>query len=79
MATLGQEARDEALDKLNRSLTNITPTPAEVESIEALRESAKLLGSQIIAWCPLSWERSLAITHLEETVMWAVKSVVVNQ
>lgn len=78
MATLGQEARDEALDKLYRSLTNITPTLDQVESIEALRESAKLLGAGIIAWCPPSRECSLAITHLEETVMWAVKSLLVN-
>lgn len=66
----------ERLDALNRSLTNITPSPEAVESIEELRAWAKSLGANIIAHCPDTRERSLALTHLEETVMWAVKSLV---
>jgi hypothetical protein len=66
----------ERLAALNRSLTNITPSPEAIERIEQVREWGKALGTAIIAACPDTRERSLALTHLEETVMWAVKSLV---
>ena len=61
---------------LERSLTNITPTPEAIGDIEEVRVWAKTLGAKIIDLCPDTRERSLALTHLEETVMWAVKSLV---
>ena len=69
MATANYEA-------LERSLTNHTPDADTIADIEGLRDSAKELGKAIFAVCPPSRERSLAVTHLEETVMWAVKSMV---
>jgi hypothetical protein len=72
-------ADQDRLDALNRSLTNQAPSPTSIERIENLRETAKDLGEQIIAVCPDTRERSLALTHLEETVMWAVKSIVLHQ
>ena len=41
--------------------------------------AAKALGLAILDAVPPSRERSLAITHLEETVMWAVKALVLHQ
>lgn len=74
----GDPAADERRYRaLVDSLTNHTPAgPEAIERIESLRSSAKELGRHIIANCPDSRERSLALTHLEETVMWAVKSLV---
>jgi len=70
---------DEAqLEALTRSLTNITPGPDGIQRIEEIRTWSKGLGTLIIQNCPYSRERSLALTHLEETVMWAVKSIVVE-
>jgi hypothetical protein len=63
---------------LERSLTNQTPTPEAVARIEAIREHAKALGRVICDECPDSREKSLALTHLEETTMWAVKSIVLE-
>ena len=77
VATTGVPNGYEALE---RSLTNQPPTPqAMVYVIEFLRESAKALGLAILDAVPPSRERSLAITHLEETVMWAVKALVLHQ
>ena len=63
-------------EALKRSLTNHTPPSQVVPMIEEIREHARDLGARIIAVCPDTRERSLALTHLEETVMWAVKSLV---
>lgn len=63
---------------LYRSLSNIRPNDALISDIEEFRTVAKSLGDAIFTFCPHSRERSLALTHLEETVMWAVKSIVVN-
>ena len=63
-------------EMLAKSLTNHTPEQDAILLIEGVRETAKGLGLLIISSCPDGRERSLALTHLEETVMWAVKSLV---
>lgn len=68
----------ERFDQLARSLTNITPTHEEIERIEGIREMAQHLGFNICTSAPDSRERSLALTHLEDCVMWAVKSIVLE-
>lgn len=64
--------------RVYRSLTNHTPDGRTVEAIEAIRRQAKQLANWIIVWSKPSREQSLALTHLEETVMWAVKNLVLN-
>lgn len=71
-----REVDQRLLDRLTTSLTNITPDREQIERIEAVREQAKELAVVICAYCPDSRERSLAATHLEDAVMWAVKSIV---
>lgn len=66
------------IDRIHRSLTNVTPSPAGVERIEHIRSLARDLASAVVLNCPPSRERSLALTHLEETTMWAVKSIVLE-
>lgn len=46
---------------------------------ELLREYAKGLASLIVTSCPSSRERSLALTKLEESVMWANSSIARNE
>lgn len=69
---------DERIAALERSLTNITPDESQIQRIEDMREDAKTLGRSIVAFCPDSRERSLALTHLEDATMWAVKSIVLE-
>jgi hypothetical protein len=66
----------EQLDRLDESLTNQPPTPEAIVDIERLREAAKAYGHLLIELAPNGRERALAITKLEESVMWGVKSIV---
>lgn len=69
------EERKAALD---RSLTNQPPTDAQIDRIEKVRDVAKIFGAIIIHNVHDTRERSLALTHLEETTMWAVKGIVLE-
>jgi len=72
------DQRNALLARIERSLTNVTPTMEGIRKIERIRDLGKLLGGAIVADCPLSREQSLALTHVEEAVMWAVKSIVLD-
>ena len=63
-------------DQINESLTNHSPTADEIGDIESIRTIGKSLGFQFNRYCPDSRERSIAVTKLEEAIMWAVKSIV---
>lgn len=62
-------------ESLRRSMTNVRPSPEAIRLIEAVREEAKRLGDLLFEAVPDCRERSLAFTHLEETVMWGVKGI----
>jgi len=63
-------------DRLDQSLTNHTPTDEQIDNIEALRDAARVYAKALAEYTPSSREQSLAATHLEDSVMWAVKSIV---
>ncbi len=46
---------------------------------ESLRATAKHLAEVMLEYCPESRERSLALTKLEESVMWANASIARNE
>ncbi len=46
---------------------------------EGLRITARLLAEQINSACPESREKSLAITSLQQTIMWANASIAINE
>ena len=48
-----------------------SPNPEQNEFYKRIRNQAKNLAKDFAAYCPDSRERSLAITKLEESVMWA--------
>lgn len=54
------------------------PQEGQAESYERLREEAKELAYSIDALCPNSREKSLAMTKLEESIMWANASIARN-
>jgi len=62
-------------DEVKRSLTNVRPSDQAIRRIESLRAEAKVMVDFIFEFVPECRERSLALTHLEETVMWAVKGI----
>ena len=65
-------------EQLDSSMTNHTPTSQQVQVIERLRAEAKQLGAAILELTPASREQSLAITRLEESLMWSVKGCILN-
>jgi len=63
---------------IENRFTYHSPKEGQPEKYEALRGSAKLMGFQIIHNCPESRERALALTHLEESVMWGNAAIARN-
>ena len=61
---------------LAASLTNHTPTPERIKAIETVRQWADEYALVLDNYVPDSREKSLAKTKLEESVMWAVKAIV---
>ena len=58
--------------------TNFTyhaPSENQVDRYNVLREKAKELAYAIDERCPSSREKSLAMTNLEQAVMWANASI----
>ena len=54
------------------------PTPEKVKVYEDLRGSAKDFAYIIDLSCPNSREKSLAMTKLEEAIMWANAAIARN-
>lgn len=66
--------------RIDKSLTNQPPIDESVGIIfELLREPFKDAAHLIVELVPSCRERSLALTKLEEAVMWAVKAVALHQ
>lgn len=59
------------LDELATRFTYHSPKPTQPERYNTLRGMAKVLAEEIVSSTPESREQSLAITKLEEAVMWA--------
>lgn len=55
-----------------------SPKEGQLAKYEAIREKAKELAYLIDAVCPNSREKSVAMTNLETTVMWANASIARN-
>lgn len=54
------------------------PSPEGLEKITKLREAFSELSRIIEEAAPASREKSVALTNLETTAMWAIKAVVCN-
>lgn len=56
-----------------------SPKEGQPEKYTAIREKAKELAYLIEEICPNSREKSVAITNLETSVMWANASIARNE
>jgi hypothetical protein len=56
---------------LDNRFTYHPPKPGQPNNYEDIRRNARRFAAIINAHCPDSREKSLAITSLEEAVMWA--------
>lgn len=57
--------------ELDCRFTYHPPAPYQLPKFEALREEARRFAGMIVAKTPDSREQALALTALEEAVMWA--------
>lgn len=55
------------------------PKDDQPERYNAIRFEAKAFARSVLKRCPNSRERSLALTKLEEAVMWANASIARNE
>lgn len=70
---------DEDRAYLDRTFTYHSPTGDQAGRYVAIRASARIAAETILLMCPPSRERSLALTNLEQAVMWANASVARTQ
>lgn len=73
---MSQKKLDEVVNSLEYH--PLAGNEAKQEKFEALRTAAIDFAKEIEFYTPESREQSLAFTHLEETLMWAVKSVAIR-
>lgn len=64
---------------LNKNFEYHAPKEGQPQKYAELRSSAKTLAGYVIKNCPDSRERSLALTKIEEAVMWANASIARNE
>lgn len=55
------------------------PKEGQPAKYEEIRETAKKLAYTIECLCPASREKSLAMTNLEQAVMWANSAIARNE
>ena len=66
-------------DQIENSFTYHAPKGTQQERYVKLRDYAKALALDILEMVPPSREQSLAITKLEEAIMWANKGIACNE
>jgi len=64
---------------LETRFTYHAPKERQAERYEELRLFGRRFAAHIMSECPESRERSLAITKIEEAVMWANASIARNE
>jgi hypothetical protein len=67
-----QSATDKVLtERIENDFVYHPPKGDQAERYTRLRGEAKSLALSIASLCPAGREQSLALTHLEQAVMWA--------
>lgn len=64
---------------IEKNFTYYAPKEGQQERCERIRFKAKMLAAYINEKCPDSREKSLAMTKLEEAVMWANAAIARNE
>jgi hypothetical protein len=65
--------------QLDNIFTYHAPQGTQLERYSAIREIAKSAATTINLMCPESREKALALTNLQQTVMWANASIAINE
>lgn len=73
------ELKDEEIARVQKDFSYHAPKGDQAERYVSIRETAGAFALGIMQNCPPSRERSLALTALEECVMWANASIARNE
>lgn len=65
--------------QLENNFTYHPPKGDQAARYEEIRAKGKELATHFLNVCPPSRERSLAITNLEESIMWANAAIARNE
>lgn len=66
-------------EKIEKSFTYHAPKGDQPDRYVLLRDTAKMLANMIVDKVPPGREQALAITKLEECIMWANKGIAVGE
>jgi hypothetical protein len=66
-------------EQIENTFTYHKPFGDQPERYETIRNQAKLMAFAIQNSCPESREKSLALTNLQQAVMWANASIAINE
>lgn len=66
-------------DKIEQNFTYARPQENQVGRYEEIRNKGKMMAERLSQLCPQSRELSLALTKLEEAVMWANAAIARNE
>jgi len=69
------EVPESMLQRLETSFTYHSPTPDQIPRYAMLRSQAKATALMIVKLTPPGREQSVALTKLEEAIMWANKAI----
>ena len=69
----------EDLDRLERDFVYHPPKEDQAERYTHIRDLGGRLAKVLMANCPRSRELSLALTNLEQAIMWANASIARNE
>lgn len=64
---------------LDNTFTYHAPKPDQLPRYEAIRAKAKELAALIQSGTPPSREQSLALTSVQQSVMWANAAIAINE
>ena len=67
------------MNNIENNFTYHSPKPGQPERYEIIRSKVYEAAAYINGACPDSREKSLAMTKLEEAVMWANASIARNE
>lgn len=62
-----------------KTFTYHAPKGTQQARYQELRDGAKELAKKIEVHCPASRETSLALTNLQQAIMWANASIAINE
>lgn len=70
---------EETIEAIENTFTYHRPFGDQPARYERLRAKAKELAYLIERSCPNSREKSLAMTNLQQSIMWANASIAINE